>query len=320
MAVTYADEYMVGIVNVVTQSLVPQYRLPVQINPVSITYVPGSVDQASQQQIVVLNETSNTLTVFSAANVAAGISPALPADNTALSTYRSGILEAFADLLGGFLQYLKDCFCHHLLVNCPSCDENTDKLYLGTISIRSNTVYKVCNFTGRRFVVSFPTLGYWLSTIPIIPAIREVFEQFCCAAVTDYFAKYKTPTAPTAPGKLSAATLSGAVRFGQGIKYGDLLATGTAKYQVGKQLAGGFAGSKLGSTPAQPVTQVAPASGGSPVGKGSILGIDTGTVVSNLQNNGVRIAATREFNSDIGAQNLLPIVACAGQAYSRARA
>ncbi len=171
MGVTYADEYMVGIVDLVKQSLVPEYRLPVQINPTSITYVPGSANQPEQQQIVVLNETSNTLTVFNANSVTAGISPAVPADNAALSTYRTGILEAFSDLLGGFLQYLKDCFCHHLLVNCPSCDAETNKLYLGTISIRNNTVYKVCNFTGRRFVVSFPT--FWDIGSPLFPLFRQ---------------------------------------------------------------------------------------------------------------------------------------------------
>ncbi len=123
------------------------------------------------------------------------------------------------------------------------------------------------------------------------------------------FSKYSPPTSPSAPNKISAAALHNSVRFAQGVKYGDLLATGTAKYQVGKQLVGGFAGDKLGL--AQPATtnQIAQPGLGSPVGKGLILGLDTDTVSSTLQNNGIRIADTREFNSNIGAQNLVPIVA-----------
>jgi len=107
--------------------------------------------------------------------------------------YRAGVLDAFADLLGGLLQYLKDCFCDHLLVDCATCDEN-DKLYLASISIKNNKVYKVCNFSQRKYVHSFPTWEYWLSAVPVLPVIRTAVEEVCCAALPALFGRYAAPT------------------------------------------------------------------------------------------------------------------------------
>ena len=72
--------------------------------------------------------------------------------------YRKAMLEAYADLLGGFLQYLKDCFFDHFVVRCPQ-PTGEEALELACISIRDKQVYKVCNFSRRRYVKSFPTAG-----------------------------------------------------------------------------------------------------------------------------------------------------------------
>src|SRR5205085_2301004 len=127
-------------------------------------------------------------------------------DLDALAKYRAAVLEAFAKLLGGLLQYLKDCFCDHLLVNCPECEPD-DKLYLACIAIKGGQVYQVCNFSRRKYVKTFPTVEYWFSLVPIVPLISKAFETFCCTIFPDLFANYKAPQSGAAQNKLSSQAL-----------------------------------------------------------------------------------------------------------------
>ncbi len=148
-------------------------QLPLQVSPVSVSA------NRRPKNVVALNLVSNSLSVIDAELVRGGAFDLLP-----LQTYRTGVVDAFADLLYGFIQYLKDCICDHLLVDCPTIPENKD-LDLAAVSIRKGSVYKVCNFSRRRYVKSFPTVGYWLSLVPIIPALRQVVTQVCCAVLQD---------------------------------------------------------------------------------------------------------------------------------------
>src|SRR5262249_2651486 len=109
------------------------------------------------------------------------------------------ILLAFRDLLAGFTQYLKDCICDHLMVACPACSED-ERIYLGSIAIRDEQVYKVCNFSRRRYVKSFPTIDYWLSVVPIMPLLQRAAEEICCMALPDLFRRAEPPRRdPEAP-------------------------------------------------------------------------------------------------------------------------
>jgi hypothetical protein len=85
--------------------------------------------------------------------------------------------------LSGVLQYLKDCFCHKLLVDCPEKCEEDDKVYLGCISIKDEQVHNICNFTKRKYVKTLPTLSYWLSVVPLGPVVNWVIEQLCCQII-----------------------------------------------------------------------------------------------------------------------------------------
>ena len=38
---------------------------------------------------------------------------------------------------------------------------------------------------------SFPTVGYWLSLVPILPMLKKAVEKFCCSIVPDLFSKHK---------------------------------------------------------------------------------------------------------------------------------
>jgi len=123
-----------------------------------------------------------------------------------LLAYRHAAVEAFADLVGGLAQYLKDCVCDHLLVRCPPRQENLD-LDLAAVSIRGGSVYKVCNFSRRRYVKSFPTVGYWLSLVPLLPMLRELLGEFCCWVLTENVGRYSTAARADTEDRVDAAQM-----------------------------------------------------------------------------------------------------------------
>jgi hypothetical protein len=191
MMATFEDSYRVGLITA-NHSLVQGYRHPVQISPLWIEVAPN------RATVYVLNFASNTISVIPATRLQPG--QQLPLQP--LVDYRSGVINAFADLLAGLLQYLKDCFCDHLLVNCPTCDED-DKLYLACITVKDGQVFKICNFSLRKYVHSFPTWEYWLSAIPILPFIRSAVERVCCAALPSLFGHFTAPRPRNAPDVVS---------------------------------------------------------------------------------------------------------------------
>ena len=186
-----------------TSTTIPEFAFPTEFMPNDIAY------NARANHVFILNQASNTFSVVPPGQ----FQLSSQIDFNALLTYRSGVIDAFLDLLGGFLQYLKDCFCDHILVKCPTCD-GSEVIYLGTISIRDGQINKICNFTKRKYVKSFPTIGYWLSLIPIVPLLHMAVEKFCCAALPDFFAAKSAPqpSAAVAAHPLDAAyqsTVSG---------------------------------------------------------------------------------------------------------------
>jgi hypothetical protein len=46
--------------------------------------------------------------------------------------------------------------------------------------IKSNEITHICNLSCRKHAGAFPSVYYWLSLIPIIPAIRYALEKLCC--------------------------------------------------------------------------------------------------------------------------------------------
>ena len=179
LLLTSEDGYSVRMIDMDQNSLVVGYLLPTQVGPIAI-----SADGLSQH-VYILNYASNTILTVPAKLFV----PTFQFPIAVLAAYRKEMLEAFADLLGGFLQYLKDCLCDHFLVNCPDCTGD-EEIYLACVSIRNHKVYKVCNFSKRRYVKSFPTVEYWLSLVPIIPLLDKVIEWFCCLILPDIFSRY----------------------------------------------------------------------------------------------------------------------------------
>jgi hypothetical protein len=132
----------------------------------------------------VLNSLVNTLTAVDVKSAFASPAPNFveepPLD---IADYHDDAIAAFKDLMGHLLQHLKDAFCGKFIIDCPDCDEK-DRVYLGTVTIKDRKVYRICNFSKRKYVKTFRTYGYWLSTIPILPALKTSFEKFCCTVLS----------------------------------------------------------------------------------------------------------------------------------------
>ncbi len=154
-------------------------RIPVQIQPVDV------IVDGRTGQVYALNFISNTISAIPANEL-----NVTNAFLDQLAQYRSDVMKAFFDLAGELLQYLKDCFCHHLLVKCPTCAED-EAIYLATVEIRNHQIYNICNFDVRKYVKSFPTMDYWFSLIPVAPLIKSLVAKLCCAVLPDFFGKYE---------------------------------------------------------------------------------------------------------------------------------
>lgn len=152
-----------------------KFRIPVQLFPMAI------VINNFNKNGYVLNMLVNTLTAI---DLLETFSKSNPPNFTLeppyeLSDYRDNVLNAFKDVFSHLLQYLKDGFCEEFLIDCPTCSE-ADKVYLGSVEIRDRKVYHICNFSKRKYVKSFPTVEYWLSTVPVLPIFKQAFTKFCC--------------------------------------------------------------------------------------------------------------------------------------------
>ena len=167
-----------------------QPRLPVQIQPESM-----ALDQ--NQNLFVQNFVSNTVTFIPRDEIIVD-----QAFLNQLASYRLAVILAFFALFSGLLQYLKDCFCEKLLVDCPECEDD-DKVYLGVVEIRENRVEKICNFAKRKDIHTFPKRDYWWSIIPIAPLLKKAVEKVCCLALPDYLMKF----APNITEKLATSPL-----------------------------------------------------------------------------------------------------------------
>jgi hypothetical protein len=229
LLITSEDGYRVRMIDMQANQPVQDYMLPMQVGPIAI-----AADTPSQR-VYVLNYASNTITTASGTLFTPSFR--FPVDR--LAAYRKAALEAFADLLGGFLQYVKDCLCDHFLVDCPDCTDD-DKLYLACISIRNGQVYKVCNFSKRRYVKSFPTLAYWLSLVPVMPLLDRLIEQFCCSVLPNLFSRYTAPEYNQDTSQHSQARVSvGSVREGIFAMQGsDILGTLSRGFSQGRTALG----------------------------------------------------------------------------------
>jgi hypothetical protein len=75
-----------------------------------------------------------------------------------------------------------DCACTAIVPTCPPdvCD---DRLILACVTVQNGKIINICHFGGRRQVITFPVLYYWLSLFgldKIINLITLWLERLCC--------------------------------------------------------------------------------------------------------------------------------------------
>ncbi len=233
LLVAYADKNFLGVVDA-TQNDLTAVEVPSELFPYGIVISP-STDQSSQT-VYVINQGNSTVGAIPAAMLVP--SPTSTVSLSELATYRNGVLDAFADLLGLVFESLKDCFCDLFLVDCPECS-SSDKLYLGCIQIRNNEVYRICNLSGRQYVKSFPTYGYWLSILPILPIAKWVIQEFCCMVLPDRFSQYQAGVqSPGSTDRVSAEQYVNARKYVQQFNLGSLVTSQTTKLSTAGKLAG----------------------------------------------------------------------------------
>jgi hypothetical protein len=269
---------------------------PAQIQPAGIAAI------AKTNAVYVLNFFSNTLTAYSADLLA----PPKALQLQPLVNYRVAAIDAFLDLIGGFLEYLKDCICEHLLVECPTCDQD-DQLFLGVVSIRENQVFKICNFAGRKYVKSFPTVGYWLSAIPIIPIIGKLIEMACCAELPNLFGKLSAPqpsanvttnpaTGSGANSKMNLQAVGGAIHLFRQTSFQNLMQTAMKKVAPTQTFLTDFLANKaktFAPAPSQPA-----------VHGSQLVGTPVDVATGRLQSAGVQVANVVRYDPSALGQNL----------------
>jgi hypothetical protein len=100
---------------------------------------------------------------------------------------------------------LKECICSALLPPCPG-PQLDGCVPLATITIRRKDcrILRICNLEGRKFLVTFPNLAYWLSFLPFGRILRERLASFCCGE-TRFERRAVTAGRPVFVGRAAAA-------------------------------------------------------------------------------------------------------------------
>lgn len=79
-------------------------------------------------------------------------------------------------------EFLKSCICSALLPPCPE-PVMDDCVPLATVTVRRNDcrIVKVCNWGPRKFAITLPNLGYWLSVFtPYAQVLHRAIDRICC--------------------------------------------------------------------------------------------------------------------------------------------
>lgn len=181
----------------VAEKRVDELALPVQICPSALAYT-------TKKELLVVNHVSSTF-------IRDG-KPATKFNTAALEKYRADVLNIFRDLAIFMAESIKDCFCEHLLIGCPVCTEK-EVVYLGVVELDANkTVRRICALEKRTWVLSPRIIGYWLEMVPVLPAIRALFEKLCCFDIPEYL-KDKYPMPPAGDDRFKCEKLTPLTHF-----------------------------------------------------------------------------------------------------------
>jgi hypothetical protein len=176
-------------------------------------------------------------------------------------------------------------------------------LYLACISIKKEQVFKVCNFSLRKYVKSFPTVGYWLSLFPIMPFVSRAVEMFCCSILPSFFGRFNAPEAePGRENRVKGATVRKGMGVYQQTNFRSLISDRLGKFKLGGQLLTDAFTRKAGAA-VETHKATAPAA---PAVKGNeIVGRPVDEAKTKLEGNQVGVREVLKYDPNKGATNLL---------------
>lgn len=235
---TYEDTYYGRVLDPLKDQLSTDLH-PLQIGPVAVRVAKGG------ERWVVLEFFSRTITSIPARWTSADGAPQLELsviDRPKLIAYRKAALQAFIGLLGRFLQYLKDCICDRFLIECPQ--DKGQKIYLGAVSFKDGKVWQICDFDRRRYVYSFPSVKYWMSLVPVLPAIKMALEKMCCSVLPPLFDAVKQPSAENEAMFKTSSARTG-YQTATSLNIGGLISSYLGKWTGVKQVASTWYGAQV---------------------------------------------------------------------------
>jgi hypothetical protein len=101
-----------------------------------------------------------------------------PSHNQTPNQYGTAVVVQMAPIVS---EYIRSCLCSALLPPSPD-PAASNCVPLATITIRKRDckIMRVCNWSVRKFVTTFPNLQYWLSFLPFVRSLRQLIEDGCC--------------------------------------------------------------------------------------------------------------------------------------------
>lgn len=97
------------------------------------------------------------------------------------SSHAAIVTGGFESLDQVLFDLIAECFCSALLPACPEpAPDNCVPLALLTVSTRDCRVVEICNWEERKLLITWRTIGYWLSWLPW-DRLRAMIARLCCA-------------------------------------------------------------------------------------------------------------------------------------------
>ena len=91
------------------------------------------------------------------------------------------ITASFQKLDQNVFSLIAECFCSALLPACPDpAPDNCVPLAVLTVRTRDCHVVEICNWEARKLLITWQTVGYWLSWLPW-QNLRNTIAKLCCA-------------------------------------------------------------------------------------------------------------------------------------------
>jgi hypothetical protein len=125
-----------------------------------------------------------------------GIVVPVPKPNQPLPQYMHVWSAAFVQVLEVLAAVFQRCLCGALLPPCPGPTLN-DCVPVATVTVTRDrcAVKQICTIGHRKFLVTWPSVQYWLSWLPLfsswIPSgttLRKLIDSLCCTPVAGRFA------------------------------------------------------------------------------------------------------------------------------------